>query len=198
MGYKRIDIVADTYQEFSIKNIERENRGESSKVLVKSLQSKILRNFQSFLLNGDNKSRMMELVLEYTDTHKAKVFNILQNNKIMIILDKKCISISRLSTLFEESLTSKQEQADTKVILHSHQILKSSETSLITLRSPSGDTDIVVRTIVLLYEFRNRVLIDDGSGENRKVMQLSNIDTEIDLVDALIGFHAFTGNDYIS
>ena len=53
-------------------------------------------------------------------------------------------------------------------------------------------------TVALFYEFRNRVLIDDGSGGNRKVMRLSNIDIEKDLVDALIGFHAFTGNGCIS
>ena len=136
----------------------------------------------------------MELISEYIDTHKAKVFNILRTNKIMISLDNKCISISRLSMSIEESLTSNQEEANTKVILHSHQILKSSETSVITLRSPYT----VVLTVALLYEFRNRVLIDDGSGENRKVRRLSNIDIEIYLVGALIGFHVFTGNDYIS
>ena len=76
--------------------------------------------------------------------------------------------------------------------------MKSNETSVITLHSPSRDTDIVVLTFALLYEFRNRVLIDGGSGDNRKVMRLSNIDIEKDLADALIGFHAFTGNDYIS
>ena len=116
----------------------------------------------------------------------------------MIALDNKCISISRLSTSIEESLTSNQEKADTKVILHSHQILKSNETSVITLRSPSGNTDKVVLTVALLYEFRNRVLINDGSRDNRKVMQLINIDIEKDLVDALIGFQVFAGNDYIS
>ena len=46
--YNRVDIRADTYKELSIKNIERENRGESSKVLVKSLQSKIPWDFQNF------------------------------------------------------------------------------------------------------------------------------------------------------
>ena len=73
--------------------------------------------------------------------------------------------------------------------------MKSNETSVITLRSPSGDTDIVVLTVALLYEFRNRVLIDDGSGDSRNVIQISNIDIEKDLVDALIGFHSFTRND---
>ena len=74
------------------------------------------------LLNGDNKTRMMELIAEYIETHKAKVFNILRTNKILISLDNKCISISRLSTTVEESLKSNQEEADTKVILHCYQI----------------------------------------------------------------------------
>ena len=126
------------------------------------------------------------------------MFNILRTNKIMISMNSKSISILRLSTSIEESFTSNQEEVDNKVILHSHQILKSNETSVITLRSPSGDTDIVALTIALLYEFRNRVLTDDGSGDNRMVMWLSNIDIGKDLVDALKGFHAFTGNDYIS
>ena len=60
----------------------------------------------------------MELISEYIDTHQTKVFNILRTNKIMISLNNKCISISRLSTSIEESLTSNQEEADTKVILH--------------------------------------------------------------------------------
>ena len=45
-----------------------------------------------------------------------------------------------------------------KVILRSHQILKINGTSIITFRSQSGDTDIVVLTVALLYEFRDRVL----------------------------------------
>ena len=51
---------------------------------------------------------MMELILEYTDTQKAKVFNILRTNKMMILLDNKCILISHLSTSIEESITRNQ------------------------------------------------------------------------------------------
>ena len=40
---------------------------------------------------------MMELILEYTDIQKAKVFNILRTNKMMILLDNKCILILHLS-----------------------------------------------------------------------------------------------------
>ena len=136
----------------------------------------------------------MELILEYTDTQKAKVFNILRTNKMMILLDNKCILISHLSTSIEESITRNQEETDTKVILHNHQILKSNEASIkIMKRSPLGDTDIIVLTVALIYEFHNKALIDAGSEDNRKVMRLRNIDTEKGLVNALIGFTRLQG-----
>lgn len=136
----------------------------------------------------------MELILEYTDTQKAKVFNILRTNKMMILLDNKCILISHLSTSIEESITSNQEETDTKVILHNHQILKSNEASIkIIKRSPLGDTDIIVLTVALLYEFHNKALIDAGSEDNRKVMRLRNIDIGKGLVNALIGFTRLQG-----
>ena len=81
LGYKRVDIVTDTYQEFSIKNIESENSGEPSKVLVKS---KMPRDFQSFLMNGEKKTRIAELISEYIDTHKAKTLNILRTRFVNI------------------------------------------------------------------------------------------------------------------
>ena len=136
----------------------------------------------------------MELILEYTDTQKAKVFNILRTNKMMILLDNKCILISHLSTSIEESITSNQEETDTKVILHNHQILKSNEASIkIMKRSPLGDTDIIVLTVALLYEFHNKAFIDAGSEDNRKVMRLRNIDIGKGLVNALIGFTRLQG-----
>ena len=60
VGYSRIDIVADTYQEISLKYQEREKRGVSEKVLIMSVKLKIPRNFSSFLKNGDNKTRLVD------------------------------------------------------------------------------------------------------------------------------------------
>ena len=61
-GYSRIDIVADTYRLNSLKDPEREKRGISSKVLISSASAKIPRNFNDFLKNGDNKTRLIELI----------------------------------------------------------------------------------------------------------------------------------------
>ena len=61
-NYKRIDIVADTYRENSLKNNDRNLRGISDKVMISSSSSKIPRNFTDFLKNGDNKTRLIELI----------------------------------------------------------------------------------------------------------------------------------------
>ena len=47
-GYERIDIVADTYREQSLKNPERLKRGTSSRVMVQPALSKMPRNFKDF------------------------------------------------------------------------------------------------------------------------------------------------------
>ena len=66
------------------------------------------------------------------------------------------------------------------------------------LRSPSGDTDILVLIISLLYEFKNRIVIDNGVGNSRKLTWLGSIDFSSSRLNSLLGFHAFTGNDYVS
>ena len=72
-GYKSVDIVADTYQENSIKSIERKDRGDASEILVKSAKPKIPRDFANFLSNNDNKTKMTELIFE-TITKKHQSF----------------------------------------------------------------------------------------------------------------------------
>ena len=39
---------------------------------------------------------------------------------------------------------------------------------------------------------------DNGNGRNRKVFQLSQVVLDDEYLKSLIGFHALTGNDYVS
>ena len=61
---KSVYVACDTYPELSIKNAERKNRGESDKIPLKSSNIKIPRDFQRFLDNGNNKTRLFELFVE--------------------------------------------------------------------------------------------------------------------------------------
>ena len=48
----------------SIKSGEREKRGSSLKMIIKSKKSRLPRDFNAFLRSGDNKARMIDLLLE--------------------------------------------------------------------------------------------------------------------------------------
>ena len=89
-----------------------------------------------------------------------------------------------------------QEEADTKVILHSGHAISTTEGSII-LRSSSGDVDVMIIAISLI-DTSKHVLVDYGNGKNRKGVWLNSIDFDDNIGAVLIWFHAFTGNDYAS
>lgn len=65
-NYFRVDIVADTYKSTSIKALERKLRGESEKIHIASLESKTPGDFSRILKNGENKERLIELIIDST------------------------------------------------------------------------------------------------------------------------------------
>ena len=95
-------------------------------------------------------------------------------------------------------MSSNQKEADTKLLLHAnHTVLLHPDGSII-VRSPSGDVDINVLFICMFLEKAEQIYIDYGTGKSRKILKLGSVDMSDELKSALIGFHAFTGNDYVS
>ena len=73
VSYSLSGTVSDTYQKISLKDQEGEKWGVSEKVLIVSVKSKIPRNFLSFLKNGDNKTRLIQLIKDYAVEHSQKL-----------------------------------------------------------------------------------------------------------------------------
>ena len=96
----------------------------------------------------------------------------------------------------KEELSSNHEEEDTKVIPHCYHSMQEDPSSKVALRSPSGNTDILVLATALLDY--NRVYLDYGKGKLRKGFWLNQVVIEDQLKRTLIGFHSFTGNDYVS
>ena len=64
-------------------------------------------------------------------------------------------------------------------------------------RSPSGDTDIIV--LIILNEFDGiTILIDNGAGKSRKIIDISTSLLCQQKRKTLAAVHAFSGNDYVS
>ena len=198
-NYLRVDVVADTYKNTSMKGLERALRGESEKIHIASLESKTPSDFSRILKNGENKTRLIELIIQYIKTCRVKILNHVRCTKLVISSYNNCISITASGITEEEGLQSSQEEADTKLISHCHAISSTLPSSTIILRLHSGDTDVIVLAVALLQEYKARlVFLDNGNGKNRCQVRLSDIDIDGEIIDSLIGFHSFTGNDFFS
>ena len=93
-GYERIDIVADTYHEVSLKPAERSQRGKASKVIIRSAKSKIPRNFSDFLKNGDNKKRLIILMRDTIIENKVKALHLVNCGELYFSADNDCRRIT--------------------------------------------------------------------------------------------------------
>ena len=89
-------------------------------------------------------------------------------------------------------------EADTKIsYLLAHASDLCEEETEFEVRSASGDVDIPV---ILIGNCRpnTRVYLDNGTGRSRQILDLSTSELDDLQREAVIGFHAFTGNDCIS
>ena len=196
-GYSRIDVVADTYRQFSIKAGERLKRGSSSRLLIKSVKCRTPQNTAKFFSNNDNKNSLITLTFNYIKEHPIRCLNILKCDYVVLSGDSYCEIVTPTNCECCDDLKSDQEEADTKVVLHALNVLASSSDDKVCIRSPSGDTDIFVIALGLIEDL-GRIKFDYGNGTNRKELWLDGISLSYDQRQALIGFHAFTGNDYVS
>ena len=141
--YKRVDIVADSYQK-SIKTYERDRQGTAPILIVKSAHSRLPADFKRFLSNGQNKIRMIELALEILKTRKDQILNNMKSEEVFFSTYNECLHVTKDDVLVIPELCSNQEEADTKVILHAKHAIEANEKGMIIIHSHSGDIDIAV------------------------------------------------------
>ena len=113
---------------------------------------------------------MIELFFEVFIDNRVKILNMLRTPKLLVANNNMCKSITISSISVFSSLVSNHEEA--KVILH---CLQEYDDVSINLRSPSGDTDIIVLAVMFLHQFRNQIYLDNGSGSSRKCIWLGNV-----------------------
>ena len=196
----RVDFVADNYTVYvsPIKKGEHAARGESNSIIIKSLTSKTAANFKERILrNPTNKTRLVELFIEYVTKNSKDVRKQLGCTTIYISAEGRCHKFTEKETTDYPQLESNQPEADTRLILHARDALQTTD-SEVYIYSPSADTDVVVLCVALLHDEKTRVHIIDGSGKRSRVYKLSDITVDEEVSNALIGLYAFTGNDFVS
>ena len=197
-GYRSMHIVADTYRETYIQSSEQEKLGSSLKIFIKSASTMVPRTFYEFLQSDCNKTRLIELLLEYLQLNKDEVLQTSRSDNVFCSSNNSYQVISRVAVIGDLNLSSYQNEGDTKIVLHSANVLHRNHGENAYMWSPSGDTDVVVLAVGLLQELNDRVFIVNGNGSNKEHYKLSDSKIDIDSTIASFGLHAFPGNDYMS
>ena len=172
-GFKRLDIVADTYRKNSIKGGEGSTRRSSQKVIIPSCKSRIPHDFSVLMKNGENKTRLIEILPEVLRDNFAKVLTTLRCSTMFILQEDVTYCLTESVVTVKEELFSNHEEAGTKVILHWYYSRQEDPSSKVVLHSPSGDTDILVLATAL-SDF-SRVYLDYGKGKLRKEFWLIQV-----------------------
>ena len=189
--FKEIYIACDTYQLNSIKNSERKSRGQVERYVLKSPDMKIPHDLIKFLSVGENKERLFNLILEGLTDEKDK----LGSRVVYFSNIESCAKITSTNVNIVESLRCTHEEADTKLVA----LVKNADVpddQMVMVRSPSGDIDILY--LFLSQNFNFNIYIDNGTGANRKMLDLYSTSLSAVQRKAVLGVHALTGNDYVS
>ena len=186
--YETLYVMCDKYEDGSIKTAERQSRaeGEGERVLLKSPDMKVPYNINSFLSVGQNKEDLFNLirrVLAETASHLTIYFCF-----------RNCLKIKNGVETVMPHLLCDHEEADTMLVAYAYQI----DDGGITVRSPSGDIDIVALFVYHEMFINADIFVDNGTGAQRKTLDISACDLSVEQRKAILGLHSLSGNDYVS
>ena len=193
---KRVNFVfsTDMYQEDSIKDMEREQRGSSEKLIIGGQLTKKPADWKNFLKNSQNKSQLVDVMNEVWSSDafapklvQRKVVSVVQGRSYLLESDD---GISVKKTEIPE-LHSNQEETDTRVILY---CAYAQEQGYDVVRIRSPDTDVFFIALHHASKFDITILFDTGTGNRRRLLNISELAREYGQVmcTALMCLHVFT------
>lgn len=92
-------------------------------MIIASPKSKLQSDFNSFVRNGNYKTRSLEVVAEVLKTNQQRALQMLKCETLYLSLDGITLKITSSEEDVDKELSSDQVEADTKIILHRHHAL---------------------------------------------------------------------------
>ena len=193
---KRLDVVFDTYNELSIKNIERKLRGEETNHQLRNISStQIVRQWRDFLKGIGNKTSLISFVVN--EWKKDKCRQRLEDKILYTNVGDTCYKITYHRSDDAPSLLCKQEEADGRLLFHAANAALDGYSSVLIC---SEDTDVFIMCVSFSTDISVPLFIKSGTRTRTKVINVSKVASSLgaDVGKAVIGMHAFTGCDTVS
>ena len=193
---KRIDVIFDVYRENSIKNTEREHRGAEYGNEFRNLQpDHKVQQWRKFLLNPQNKKALTIFVTKEwkQDKYRRK----LTDKVLFVACEEECHQISPEAAFTVEELSSTQEEADTRILLHLSHAARSDYNTLIVA---SEDTDVFILCVSFKHLIPSSIFFKCGTQTRVRYISITSIVQALgqNLCSSLLGMHAYTGCDTVS
>ena len=185
---RRLDIVCDSYNPISIKESTRDKRGHSCRQRVTG-SAKVLRDWQTFLKNADNKKELFTYLASMLSTRQ------LPNRKELCVTEDDCVKHMGKGTSMGQC---NNEEADARILVH---LLHALQTKSIALFH-TGDIDIVV---ILLANHQQIISANPAAdiwiyfhaGKSKRIINLNSIAVNLgeETCKSLALFHTLMGSD---
>lgn len=152
--------------------------------------------------NDDNKTQLLKLLLDQWKT--TKYAPALHGRFFHFVLGEICYRLTspdgKTVEVFQvDSLSSTQEEADTRIILHCIHVRDTEpDNTTILVRSP--DTDVLVLLMHFSSQINRSVLFDNGVGNKRRLLSVPDLAQHMgtQICSILPAYHALTGCDTTS
>ncbi|KAL7394540.1 hypothetical protein ABVT39_027571, partial [Epinephelus coioides] len=135
---QRIDVIFDVYRKMSIKDLERAKRGTDPGIQLRSIApGHKIYQWKKLLCSSTNKTHLIWFLLEEWKGHLDKI-----NEKVLYVTrEDACFKLTRQRWEEVPELSSTQEEADTRLLLHALHVAESGYEGIIVT---ADDTDVMV------------------------------------------------------
>ena len=187
---KRLDFVFYTYKTDSIKGQTRERRGIGVRLTAR-METSIVKKFQVFLKNSDNKTELFKMLAINITKIPASIVEIMATHLEEVLSKNLDADLSALQPC-------NHEEADTRLLL---QALNASKSGFKRLLIVTVDTDVVVLALCHFFNLDLQDLwIEIGTGKNRRWFPIHlHVETlQQEMCQTLHFWFALTGCDSVS
>ena len=168
---KRIDVVFDVYRETSIKNTEREKRGGYTGIEYRNIQpDHRIQQWRKFLSNPQNKKQLVRVVTE--EWQKERFRQRLTGRHLFTTTEESCVEISADNFRPREDLTSTNEEADTRLLLHASHAARNVFKAVVI---SSEDTNVIVLCLAFKDFVPATMHVKCGTQTRTRFVSITNV-----------------------
>lgn len=194
-GSRRIDVVFDVYNDLSIKNAERVKRGSDGGLLFTNIVAgHKIKQWRRLLSSSESKTNLIKFIVQ--DWQKQALRTKLHSKAMYVTCESKCFKLTDGTFSEVEALFSTQEEADTRILLHTKHAAEVSTSVIIA----AEDTDVFIICLALSCEIACPMYMKSGTQNREIFINVQKVAAAIghDVCKALPGMHCFTGCDTVS